>query len=75
MSEFAAQGATYPFGSHVAVVEVDTETGWVDLRMIACDDAGRILNPLIVDGQVHGRLAAGVAQALYEEFVYDADVR
>jgi carbon-monoxide dehydrogenase large subunit len=73
-SEFAAEGATFPFGAHVAVVEVDTETGRVDLvRLVACDDAGTILNPLLVDGQVHGGLAAGVAQALYEEIVYDPD--
>ncbi len=73
-SEFAAAGATFPFGAHVAVVEVDTETGRVDLvRLVACDDAGTILNPLLVDGQVHGGLAAGVAQALYEEIVYDGE--
>ncbi|MBT4302273.1 MAG: xanthine dehydrogenase family protein molybdopterin-binding subunit [Actinobacteria bacterium] len=65
---------SYPFGTHVAVVEVDTETGGVTLlRMITCDDAGRIINPLIVEGQRHGGIAQGVAQALYEEVVYDAD--
>ena len=54
------------------MVEVDTETGHVHLqRLIACDDAGRILNPLIVDGQVHGGLAQGAAQALFEEVRYD----
>lgn len=74
LSSFAAAGATFPFGSHVAVVEVDAETGGVRLvRLVACDDAGTILNPLIVDGQVHGGLAAGVAQALFEEIVHDAD--
>jgi carbon-monoxide dehydrogenase large subunit len=73
-SEFAAEGATFPFGTHVAVVDVDTDTGRVSLRrLVACDDAGTILNPLRVDGQVHGGLAAGVAQALYEEIVYDDD--
>jgi carbon-monoxide dehydrogenase large subunit len=67
-------GPTYPFGAHVAVVEVDTETGKVTVRrMIAVDDAGRILNPLLVEGQVHGGLAQGVAQALLEGFSYDAD--
>ncbi|MDQ2726319.1 MAG: xanthine dehydrogenase family protein molybdopterin-binding subunit [Actinomycetota bacterium] len=67
-------GATFPFGAHVSVVEVDTETGLVTpLRHIAVDDCGRILNPLLVDGQVHGGLASGISQALWEEFVYDAD--
>ena len=65
---------TYPFGAHVAVVEVDTETGGVDLqRIVAVDDCGRILNPLLAEGQVHGGLAQGIAQALFEEFAYDAD--
>ena len=74
LSDFVAPGPTFPFGAHVAVVEVDTETGRVELlRLIACDDAGRILNPLIVDGQVHGGLAQGAAQALFEEVRYDAD--
>jgi aerobic carbon-monoxide dehydrogenase large subunit len=72
--DFTPPGATFPFGAHVAVVEVDTETGDARLRrLIACDDAGRIVNPLLVDGQVHGGLAQGVAQALYEWFAYDDD--
>jgi carbon-monoxide dehydrogenase large subunit len=72
--DFDPGAATFPFGAHVALVEVDTETGLVRLvRYVACDDAGRILNPLIVEGQVHGGVAQGVAQALHEEFVYDAD--
>ena len=63
---------TYPFGAHVAVVEVDTETGQARLvRHVAVDDCGRILNPLLVDGQVHGGVAQGAAQALLEEVVYD----
>jgi carbon-monoxide dehydrogenase large subunit len=63
---------TYPFGAHVAVVEVDTETGAVNLvRMVAVDDAGRILNPMLAEGQVHGGLGQGIAQALFEEFAYD----
>ena len=71
---FNSTGATFPSGSHLAVVEVDTETGKVDLvRMVAVDDAGRILNPLIAEGQVHGGLAQGAAQALLEEMSYDAD--
>jgi aerobic carbon-monoxide dehydrogenase large subunit len=70
----APPGPTFPFGAHVAVVEVDTETGQVRLsRMIAVDDAGTILNPLLAEGQRHGGLAQGAAQALLEEFVYDAD--
>ncbi|GAC1478386.1 MAG: xanthine dehydrogenase family protein molybdopterin-binding subunit [Acidimicrobiales bacterium] len=73
-TDLAAQGTTYPFGAHIAVVAVDTETGKVVVeRLIACDDAGRILNPLLVDGQVHGGLAQGVAQALLEEIRYDED--
>lgn len=72
ISDFSQGGATFPFGAHLAVVEVDTETGRVDLRrMVACDDAGTILNPLLADGQVHGGLAQGVAQALFEEVRYD----
>jgi aerobic carbon-monoxide dehydrogenase large subunit len=72
--DFRQAGATFPSGTHIAVVEVDSETGKVRLRdMIACDDAGRILNPLIAEGQIHGGLAQGIAQALLEEFVYDED--
>ena len=65
---------TFPFGAHVAVVDVDTETGKVVLRrLIAVDDAGRILNPLLADGQRHGGIAQGAAQALLEEVRYDED--
>jgi carbon-monoxide dehydrogenase large subunit len=71
---FVADKATFPFGAHVAVVEVDTETGRTVLRrIVTCDDAGRILNPLIVEGQRHGGIAQGVAQALFEEVVFDGD--
>ncbi|MBQ29421.1 MAG: carbon monoxide dehydrogenase [Acidimicrobiaceae bacterium] len=71
---FESEGPTFPFGTHLAVVEVDSETGKVNLeRLIACDDAGVILNPLLADGQVHGGLAQGAAQALLEEFRYDED--
>jgi carbon-monoxide dehydrogenase large subunit len=67
-------GGTFPFGAHVAVVEVDTETGLVRLRrLVAVDDAGRILNPLLAEGQVHGGMAQGIGQALFEEVAYDAD--
>jgi aerobic carbon-monoxide dehydrogenase large subunit len=65
---------TFPFGAHVAVVEVDTETGKARLRrIIACDDAGPVLNPLTFRGQRHGGLAQGAAQALQEVMNYDAD--
>jgi carbon-monoxide dehydrogenase large subunit len=65
---------TYPFGAHVAVVDVDTETGKVELRrIITCDDAGLMLNPLLVEGQRHGGIAQGAAQALCEEVIYDED--
>jgi carbon-monoxide dehydrogenase large subunit len=65
-------GATFPFGAHVAVVEVDTQTGDVRLmRLVAVDDCGRILNPVLVRGQQHGGIAQGAAQALFEGFIYD----
>jgi len=65
---------SWPFGTHVCVVEVDEETGEVDvLRYIAVDDCGNQINPLIVEGQVHGGVVQGLAQALYEEAVYDDD--
>ncbi|HEY4603367.1 MAG TPA: molybdopterin cofactor-binding domain-containing protein, partial [Blastococcus sp.] len=65
---------SYPHGTHLCAVEVDTETGFVKIRKYACvDDVGTIVNPLIVEGQVHGGVAQGIAQALYEEAVYDAD--
>jgi carbon-monoxide dehydrogenase large subunit len=65
---------SWPSGAHVAIVEVDTETGAVELlRYIAVDDVGTVVNPIIVEGQIHGGLAQGVAQALYEEAIYDDD--
>ncbi len=65
---------TFPFGAHIAVVEVDPDTGKVTLlRYVAVDDVGNVINPMIVDGQVHGGLAQGIAQALLEEAVYDED--
>jgi carbon-monoxide dehydrogenase large subunit len=71
---FRAPGATFPFGAHVAVAEVDTETGKAVLRrMVTVDDAGTVMNPLIAEGQRHGGIAQGAAQALLEEVVYDAD--
>jgi carbon-monoxide dehydrogenase large subunit len=72
--DFAQDGATFPFGAHVSVVEVDMETGAVEpLRHIAVDDCGRIVNPLLVAGQQHGGIAQGMAQALWEQVVFDAD--
>jgi carbon-monoxide dehydrogenase large subunit len=63
---------TYPFGAHMAVVEVDPDTGKVDLkRFIACDDVGNVVNPMIVDGQIHGGVAQGIGQALLEGAVFD----
>ncbi|MBN1094333.1 molybdopterin-dependent oxidoreductase [Blastococcus sp. TML/M2B] len=65
---------SFPHGTHVCAMEVDTETGMVTIRKYACvDDVGTIVNPLIVEGQIHGGLAQGIAQALYEEAVYDDD--
>jgi carbon-monoxide dehydrogenase large subunit len=73
-SFFEPPNFTYPFGTHIAFVEVDGDTGEVRLnRYVAVDDCGRIINPMIVDGQVHGGLAQGISQALFEEVVYDAD--
>jgi len=63
---------SFPHGTHLCAAEVDTETGQVHIRSYVCvDDIGHVVNPLIVDGQVHGGLAQGIAQALYEEAVYD----
>ena len=73
-NDFETPDATYPFGTHVAVVEVDTETGRADLiRHITVDDSGRIHNEMLLEGQVHGGIAQGVAQALYEEIAFDED--
>jgi carbon-monoxide dehydrogenase large subunit len=65
---------TWPYGTHICVVEVDTETGMVTIpKYVAVDDCGPVVNPAIVDGQLHGGIAQGIAQALYEEAVYDDD--
>jgi carbon-monoxide dehydrogenase large subunit len=73
-SVFTQPGATFPFGTHVAVVEVDTETGKVYLRrVVTVDDAGTVINPLLAEGQRHGGIAQGAAQAFLEEVVYDDD--
>jgi len=72
--DFDEGDSTFPFGAHVSVVEVDTETGQVKmLRHVAVDDCGRILNPMLVRGQQHGGIAQGAAQALYEQVMYDHD--
>jgi aerobic carbon-monoxide dehydrogenase large subunit len=71
---FTEDRPTFPFGAHVSVVEVDTETGQVRmLRHVSVDDAGRVLNPVLTEGQRHGGIAQGAAQALLEEVLYDAD--
>jgi aerobic carbon-monoxide dehydrogenase large subunit len=65
---------TWPYGTHVCVIEVDTETGMVTIpKYVAVDDCGPVVNPAIVDGQLHGGIAQGIGQALYEEAVYDED--
>jgi carbon-monoxide dehydrogenase large subunit len=67
-------GPTFPFGAHVGIVEVDTETGKVThIAHYACDDAGTVLNPMLLEGQIHGGVAQGAAQALLEEVRYDDD--
>ncbi|MGH3164754.1 MAG: xanthine dehydrogenase family protein molybdopterin-binding subunit, partial [Trebonia sp.] len=71
---FSQPGATFPFGTHVAVAEVDTETGKAFLRrVITVDDAGTVINPLLAEGQRNGGIAQGAAQAFVEEVVYDSD--
>ena len=71
--DFESDGS-FPFGCHIAVVEVDRQTGAVRLRdMVAVDDCGVVINPLLAEGQVHGGLAQGIAQILFEEVIYDAD--
>ncbi len=69
---FEPSNFTFPFGTHVCVVEVDPETGDVKvLRYLGVDDVGNVINPLLVDGQIHGGIAQGLGQALDEEFFYD----
>ena len=72
--DFDQGNATFPFGAHIAVVEVDLDTGEVRVvRHVAVDDCGTVLNPLLVEGQQHGGVAAGIGQALYEEVRHDDD--
>ena len=69
---FEPKNFTFPFGTHIAVVEVDRETGDIKfLRYVAVDDCGKVINPMLVDGQVHGGIVQSIGQALYEEVVYD----
>lgn len=71
-NDFKQENATYPFGTHICVVEVDSETGKTEvLRHIAVDDCGVVMNPMIVEGQQHGGIASGISQALWEHIVYD----
>lgn len=73
-SVFSPANATWPFGSHAALVEVDVETGYTKLlRYVAMDDCGNVISPMIVDGQIHGGLVQGIAQAMFEEAIYDAE--
>ena len=74
ISDFVQQASTFPFGAHCSVVEVDLDTGGVTiLRHICVDDCGTIVNPLLADGQVHGGVASGIAQALLEEIIFDSE--
>lgn len=71
---FDPENFSYPHGTHLCAIEVDTETGMAKIRSyVAVDDVGKVVNPLIVEGQVHGGVAQGIAQALFEEAVYDAE--
>ena len=71
---FSPANATWPFGTHIAMVEVDPDTGDVELlRYIGMDDCGNVISPMIVDGQIHGGIAQGVGQAMFEDAVYDGD--
>jgi len=71
---FKTTGETYPFGTHIAMVEVDPDTGQAKVtKFWSIDDCGTVISPILVDGQVHGGLAQGIGQALYEEAVYDTD--
>lgn len=73
-TDFDQGEASYPFGAHISVVEIDSGTGDARVvRHVAVDDCGRILNPMLVEGQMHGGVATGISQALYEETTYDSD--
>ena len=69
---FEPKNFTFPFGTHICVVEIDKDTGETKfLRYVAVDDCGKVINPLLVDGQVHGGIVQAIGQALYEEVIYD----
>ena len=69
---FEPKNFTFPFGTHVCVVEIDKDTGETKIiKYVAVDDCGKVINPLLVDGQVHGGIVQSIGQALYEEVVYD----
>lgn len=71
-ADFEPPGETYPFGTHICTVEIDPDTGEIDVtRYLTVDDCGKVINPLLVEGQVHGGIAQGVGQALLEHAVYD----
>ncbi len=71
-TDFRPKGETYPFGAHLAVVEIDVETGEVRiLRFLTVDDCGKVLNPLLAEGQIHGGIAQGIGQALFEQALHD----
>ena len=71
-SQFEPSNFTFPFGTHICVVEVEPQTGRIEIKKyIAVDDCGKVINPLLVDGQLHGGIVQGLGQALYEEVVYD----
>ena len=71
---FEPSNFTFPFGAHIASVEVDGETGEVKIdKYVAVDDCGNVLNPLLVDGQIHGGIAQGLGQAMWEELIYNED--
>ena len=73
-TDFRPPGETFPFGSHLCAVEIEPETGELSIvRYISVDDCGRVINPLLAEGQVHGGLAQGISQALFENAAYDAD--
>ncbi len=73
-STWSPGNATWPFGTHLAMIEIDPDTGDVTiLKYVAADDCGNVVNPMIVDGQIHGGIAQGVGQALFEESVYDSE--
>jgi carbon-monoxide dehydrogenase large subunit len=73
-TSFSPGNATWPFGTHIAMVEVDPDTGNVELlEYHGVDDCGHVINPMIVSGQIHGGIAQGIGQAMFEEAIYDAD--